>query len=222
MSAHLILQLFISALFSAALTDFFFIYFSSVVLSTGVFCGVSVLCASSRATWAFARDRALPFHHTLSRIATCFSSPVPLNAILLTTVVQLLLGLIYLGSSTAFNAFVGVAVVCLGASNAMPVVISLCNGRKDIKGARFSLGKWGFVLNSVAVIWVLFATVLFSMPAVVPVTKTSMSASYSLLFPCVRFDPERYSDYASVVFVGFGVISGVWYVISTFYESFLG
>jgi amino acid transporter len=141
-----------------------------------VACDISVLCASSRTTWAFARDRALPFHHKLSHISTCASSPVPLNAILLTTAVQLLLGLIYLGSSTAFNAFIDVAVVCLGASNAMPVAVSLCNGRKDMEGVPFSLGRWGIVLNGITVLWILFAIVLFSMPAVVPVTKVSMSA----------------------------------------------
>jgi amino acid transporter len=148
---------------------------SLLVLGCGMFCAISILCAASRATWAFARDRAMPFHHTFSDINTWFSSPVPLNAFLLSTTVQLLLGLIYLGSSTAFNAFAGVAVVCLGASYAMPVAISLCNGRKDMKDTPFSLGRWGTILNGIAVIWILFAIVLFSMPVVIPVTEVSMS-----------------------------------------------
>jgi hypothetical protein len=42
-------------------------------------------------------------------------------------------------------------------------------------GAPFPLGKWGTVINSIAVMWALFMIVLFSMPAVIPVTKTSMS-----------------------------------------------
>jgi len=77
----------------------------------------------------------------------------------------------------------------------MPVAISLLNGRRDVKDSPFSLGKWGTFLNAFAVLWVLFETVLFSMPAVIPVTETSM-------------------NYASVVFVAFGLFSGLWYLIS--------
>jgi amino acid transporter len=139
---------------------------------------------------------------------------MPLNAYLLSTVIQLLIGLMYLGSSTAFNAFVGVAVICLGVSYAMPVAISLFNGRRDMDGAPFALGKWGIVINSVAVMWALFMIVLFSMPAVIPVTKTSMSTfvfRISIVFPLLLIG---WTDYASVVFIGFGVISGIWYLIS--------
>jgi len=46
-----------------------------------------------------------------------------------------------------------------------------------------------------AVVWTAFEIVLFSMPAVIPVTQVSM-------------------NYASVVFVGFALISAVWYAIS--------
>jgi len=44
-------------------------------------------------------------------------------------------------------------------------------------------------------VWALFELVLFSMPAVLPVTPTTM-------------------NYASVVFVAFGLMSAVWYLIS--------
>lgn len=102
---------------------------------------------------------------------------MPLNAYLLSTTIQVLLGLIYLGSTAAFNAFVGVAVFCLGASYVMPVAVSLANSRRDVQNAPFSLGKFGTFINATAVIWVMLELVLFSMPAVVPVTPTSMSVS---------------------------------------------
>ncbi|KAH7928008.1 amino acid transporter [Leucogyrophana mollusca] len=165
-----------------------------IIFGIGMFCAISISCAASRATWAFARDKAIPFHHIFSKVSP-YLADVPVNAFLLSTVIQLLLGLIYLGSSAAFNAFVGVAVMCLGASYAMPVAISLANGRRDMEDAPFNLGKWGGVINAIAVLWIIFAIVLFSMPAVIPVTQVSM-------------------NYASVVFVGFGVISAVWYMIN--------
>ncbi|KAG1804585.1 amino acid transporter [Suillus variegatus] len=165
-----------------------------IVFGIGMFCAISISCAASRATWAFARDKAIPFHQLFSKISP-YLDDVPVNALLLSTVIQILLGLIYLGSTAAFNAFVGVAVMCLGASYAMPVAMSLMNARRDMHDAPFNLGRFGTVINAVAVLWIMFAMVLFSMPAVIPVTRVSM-------------------NYASVVFVGFGVISAVWYLIN--------
>jgi amino acid transporter len=159
---------------------------ASIVFIIAVFCAISICSAASRATWAFARDKAIPFHGFFARI----SWGLPVNAYILSTMVQVLLGLIYLGSSTAFNAFVGVAVMCLQASYAMPVAISLFHKRTEFTSSRvsfgssdpkagedgrFSLGRWGWVINAIAVSWTAFEIVLFSMPPVVPVTKTTMS-----------------------------------------------
>ncbi|KAJ7447312.1 amino acid transporter [Mycena galericulata] len=166
-----------------------------IIFGVGMFCAISISCAASRATWAFARDAAIPFHLTFAKVNTHLSGGIPLNAILLSTAIQVFLGLIYLGSSAAFNAFVGVAVMCLGASYSMPVAISLVNGRKDMADSPFHLGRAGTVLNAIAVVWAMFEIVLFSMPAVLPVTPTTM-------------------NYASVVFVAFGLMSAVWYMIS--------
>ncbi|TFK36090.1 amino acid transporter [Crucibulum laeve] len=165
-----------------------------IILIVGIFCSISISCAASRATWSFARDRAIPFHKTISKVNHRLGD-VPMNAYILSTGIQVLLALIFLGSSTAFNAFVGVAVICLGASYAMPVAILLLNGRKDMANVPFPLGKWGPFLNAFSILWVCFLTVLSSMPAVIPVTKVSM-------------------NYASVVFVGFGGISAVWYLLN--------
>ncbi|KAF5380325.1 hypothetical protein D9757_007967 [Collybiopsis confluens] len=145
------------------------------VFGIGMFCAISICCAASRATWAFARDKAIPMHNFFSRVSIVRGLPVPVNGYHLSTAIQLLLGLIYLGSTAAFNAFVGVAVMCLGASYAMPVLISLLNGREAMIDSPYPLGRWGFIVNAVAVLWVTFEIVLFSMPAVIPVTKSSMS-----------------------------------------------
>jgi len=143
-----------------------------------MFCAISICCAASRATWSFARDKAIPLHKVWSKVNHSLGD-VPLNANILVLVIQVLLGLIYLGSSAAFNAFVGVAVMCLGASYAMPIAISLANGRRDMADAPFSLGRWGFAINLFAVLWTAFEIVLFSMPAVIPVTPVSMSNFFS-------------------------------------------
>ncbi|KAI0034837.1 amino acid/polyamine transporter I [Vararia minispora EC-137] len=167
-----------------------------ILFGVGIFCAVSISCAASRATWAFARDHAVPFSYTFARVAVPprTSDPIPVNAFLLSTAVQVLLGLIYLGSSTAFNAFVGVAVICLGLSNVMPIFVSMLEGRRHVARAPYNLGAWGMPLNAIACAWILFAIVLFCMPTVVPPTPQTM-------------------NYASVVFVGFGLLSAAWYLI---------
>ncbi|KAJ3568098.1 hypothetical protein NP233_g5935 [Leucocoprinus birnbaumii] len=165
-----------------------------ILFMIGIFCAISICCAASRATWSFARDKAIPYYIFFGKVNHGFLEGVPLNAYLLSTMVQVLLGLIFLGSSTAFNAFVGVAVICLGASYAMPVFLAVLDRRRQMVDAPYNLGRWGYIINWLAVLWVLFEIVLFCMPAVVPVTSSSM-------------------NYASVVFVGFALFSGVWYVI---------
>ncbi|KAI0043367.1 hypothetical protein FA95DRAFT_1584135 [Auriscalpium vulgare] len=134
---------------------------NKAVFMIGMFCAISISCAASRATWAFARDKALPYPSLFSRLSRpAGTDPIPLYAFLLSTTIQLLLGLIYLGSSAAFNGFVGVAVVCLGASNALPVAV---------------LGRWGASINAIAVLWIAFSIVLFCMPTALPATADSMN-----------------------------------------------
>ncbi|KAG1758873.1 hypothetical protein EDD22DRAFT_996801 [Suillus occidentalis] len=84
------------------------------------------------------------------------------------------------------------------------------NARRDVRDAPFNLGRFGTIINVVAVLWIMFVTVLvFSMPAVIPVTRWS-SGLFSRERAEVMIVPV---DYASTVFVGFGVISAVWYII---------
>jgi choline transport protein len=65
----------------------------------------------SRTAWAFSRDKGLPASGFLDHVNP--RSQVPVRAIMLSVVIQSLLGLINIGSSTAFNAFVNSAAVTL-------------------------------------------------------------------------------------------------------------
>jgi amino acid transporter len=157
----------------------------------GLICGLGCVTATSRATWAFARDGAIPGSRWWKSVNERFE--IPMNSLLLGMAVELLLGLIYFGSSAAFNAFSGVGVIFLTLSYACPVAVSLIlRGRRDIQRGSFNLGSLGCFCNIVCICWCLLAIPLFSMPTSIPVTTNSM-------------------NYASVVFVGFVSISGVWY-----------
>jgi hypothetical protein len=54
---------------------------------------------------------------------------------------------LYFGSSAAFNAFIGVAVICLGSSYLVPISISFFSGRKAVSTAKFYKGRLGYVCN---------------------------------------------------------------------------
>ena len=165
-----------------------------LVLGVTMFCSISITVAASRCTWAFARDDAIPGAKLFAIVNKRLG--VPVYALILTTVVQMLLGLINLGSSSAFTAFVSVGVIALAVSYAIPIAISLLwNKRKEVSHARWNCGRIiGPIVNVVALGWISFEVVLFSMPTALPVTSISM-------------------NYASVVLVGFMAMAGAWYFI---------
>ncbi|KAH7112159.1 amino acid permease-like protein [Dendryphion nanum] len=163
-----------------------------LILGILFFAGVGALTAASRCTYAFARDGAIPGSRFWKKVDKRFD--IPLGALILSTAVDCLLGLIFFGSSAAFTSFTGVATICLSTSYGMPILISVLRGRKAVKNSTFSLGRFGFAINVATLIWICLAVVLFCMPVSLPVAAETM-------------------NYASVVFAGFATISVVWYFV---------
>lgn len=183
----------------------FGLLFPLIILA--IICGIGCTTATSRCVWAFARDGAIPGAKWWAKVNTKLD--VPLNAMMLSMVIEIILGVIYFGSSAAFNAFSGVGVICLTASYATPIAISLATGRKQVKTGKFYLGKFGTVANVIAIgkcsshfhcdipylhlpAWSALAMPLFCMPSVIPVTPETV-------------------NYAPVVFVFACLVSGIWY-----------
>ena len=116
----------------------------------GVCSGITCVTSTSRCTWAFARDRALPFSNFFSQVNK--SLGIPFNALVLGMIIELLLGLIYFGSSAAFSAFSGVGVIFLTLSYTSPIACSFfLRGRKDLKHASYNLGYLGVFCNLVCI-----------------------------------------------------------------------
>jgi amino acid transporter len=157
-----------------------------------LFCAIAIATAASHSTWAFSRDNALP----LAGLWTRTIADRPIYSLTLVTAIEMLLGLINLGSSSAFTAFASVGVIALAIGYLVPIAISLFTGRKEVAHAKWNVGSFiGTAANIGAVAWILFELVLFSMPTALPVTEVSM-------------------NYASVVLVGFAGLSGLWYAVS--------
>lgn len=111
-------------------------------------CGVGCTTATSRCIYAFARDGGIPGSGWWKKIDRRLE--VPLNALGLSGIVQILLGLIYFGSTAAFNAFSGAGVIFLTVSYAVPIAVCLFGGRAHLKNSRFNLGPFGIFCNVVA------------------------------------------------------------------------
>lgn len=79
--------------------------------------------------------------------------------IVLISILQFLLGFIYLGNSTAFNAVLSMAILGMYLSYLLPIVYMLLYGRK--RGAHepgpFKLGRTGAAINIAAICWIILA-----------------------------------------------------------------
>jgi choline transport protein len=115
-----------------------------------IFATVSIMTTSSRMTYAFARDRGVPFSWFFAKVHPTLD--VPLNALVLTTILVIIFGCIFLGSSSAFTAITSASVVCLGISYAIPPAINCLRGRKMLPPDRpFVLpGPTGWICNLVS------------------------------------------------------------------------
>ena len=83
-------------------------------------------------TYAFARDGGLPFSRFFARVHSRLG--LPLNSLILTTVLVIIFGCVFLGSSSAFNAIVSASVVALGITYAIPPAINCLRGPQDAAG----------------------------------------------------------------------------------------
>jgi choline transport protein len=100
-----------------------------------------------------------------------------------------LYGLIFLGSSSAFSSMAGACIVFMTTSYVIPQGIAAWRGRQKVLPERtFDLGRYGYPLNVLSCVWVLFIDVIYCFPTVMPVTKTNMNwIRYVLSHPFSSF-----------------------------------
>jgi choline transport protein len=152
------------------------------------------LATASRQTWAFARDRGLPFSvyfaHVNRRLA------LPLRAIVLCSILPMLLGLINIGSTVAFNALVSLTTAGLFISYLIPITLIMIKKLKgeEVRYGPFAMGKLGVAVNSFSSIFLIISVFFSFFPPAVPVTAVSM-------------------NWSIVVFGGFVIIGLAWYAV---------
>lgn len=132
--------------------------------------------ATSRLTWAFARDNALLGSRYLGQVHSTLQ--VPVWALLVDALVIFIIGCIYLGSSTAFNAFIASGLLLQQCSFAFPAALLLYHRRSESvlpRGRHVRLGIFGWIANIVTVLFAVLTTVVYCFPVVLPATGSSMS-----------------------------------------------
>ena len=152
-----------------------------VILALVFFATIGLIATASRMTWAFARDKGLPGSYWLAKVRIFFPMPtrsmtsrtrltiqtrqveprsaLPLYSIGVTVTISLLLALINIGSTTAFNAIVSLSVASVLASYVMPIVLILRRRilKEPIRFGPWRMGRFGIVANIVGLVYAAIA-----------------------------------------------------------------
>jgi amino acid transporter len=163
-----------------------------IVIVAQLFCGMASVTANSRMIYAFSRDGALPASRVWHRINP--RTRTPTNAIWLAAGGSFLLGLPYLWNVTAYAAVTSIAVIGLYIAYVLPTVLRLAQGDAFEPGP-WHLGRWSRPIGIVAVGWVAFITVLFMLPQVNPIDRSTFN----------------YTPVAVLVVIGF---AGIYWLVS--------
>lgn len=190
-----IVQLMYDAFRSEALTTI------GILFLVFTFVGSSYLyyCSTSRLVWAFAKSNGLPFgERFFGQVSPRFKTPI--NALLFTTTICLVIGTMILGSSTALNAVLGSSMVCINLSYIFPIACLIYKSRLSLSARvrfpildpevvaaphkdtpYFSLGCFGLPMNIAAVLWAAFIMVWLNFPIYYPVTTSNMNYACAVL-----------------------------------------
>ncbi|RYP28050.1 hypothetical protein DL767_007381 [Monosporascus sp. MG133] len=163
-----------------------------VIVATAV--TVAGLASSSRTLWAFARDKATLFDSYLSAVNA--KAQIPVRAIVLVTVLQILLGLIYLGNTTAFNAVLSMAIIGNYLSYGSPIACMLIYGRSTLQRSDYGPFRMppalGTIANVFSLVWIIVAIIFSTFPTVLPVTPENMNYSITVLAGWMLFGTIYY------------------------------
>lgn len=122
------------------------------------------ITSASRLLFAMARDRGIVFHKFFSHIEPKLN--VPVRTILFCYIFNVCFGLLYLGPTVAFSAYVASCTILLDISYAVPIITLLVRGRGVLASHRtsrtpFQMGnKLGYFVNIVAALYLVVTSVV--------------------------------------------------------------
>ena len=151
--------------------------FLFLLLLAAVFALNATHQTASRLTWSFARDDAIFGSRWLGKIND--KQQVPIAALIFNFAIMFIIGCIYLGSTSAFNAFIGTGLILQHVTYAFPAALLMMRKRspKWLPGSRsFKVPAFvGWAANLTTVGFAMLVLIFYDFPTVIPVTGTSMS-----------------------------------------------
>jgi choline transport protein len=119
---------------------------------------------------------------TLDQVAV-IGTPVPINSILFSLSITVIIALINIGSGAALNTIVALLTGATSFSYALSIACILVKRlrKEPLPPARFSLGRYGTAINAFATIYVIVSAVASFFPVAVPTDAENMNWS-SVMF----------------------------------------
>ena len=138
----------------------------SVFITIMFFFGLLTFVAtSSRQLYAFARDKGLPFSTWFGTVRPGWD--IPFNALIFTFVFTSALSLINLGSATALNSITGLQINAMLSSYIVSIGCTIwrrCTNQPLLQ-AKFTLGRWGLLINIISMAFLVFFFILAFFPS---------------------------------------------------------
>ena len=127
-------------------------------------CGASSVSSMSRMWFAFARDDGMPGARKIRAVSDRYGTPVV--AILVTSALAVAISFY----AAAFTVITSISTIALYLAYGIPIYLNFRNRRRrrgefaTAGTAPWSLRRWSPVVNAVAIVWIVFITVVFSLP----------------------------------------------------------
>ncbi|KAJ5677035.1 uncharacterized protein N7477_002668 [Penicillium maclennaniae] len=151
---------------------------AAIVLLPVIFSNILFNAATSRQTFAFARDNGLPFSRWIGKIDK--KRQIPINAIALSCTISCALSLINIGSETAFNAIISLNVAALMYTYIISigcVIYRKIWHPESLPPRRWNMGRWGLAVNIIGLLYCCFALFWSLWPSDLPVTLDNFNWS---------------------------------------------
>jgi amino acid transporter len=140
-----------------------------------------------------ARDGVFPFSNYLRWIFE--TTQIPLANVIFVFIIDSLLLLLQLASTTAFSALIAIATLGFQISYLMPILFRCTTARHTFELGEFNLGRLSVPIAIISCIWLFITSIFMFFPFDYPVTKTNM-------------------NYAIVIIGGVALIPLIYWIVS--------
>ena len=127
-----------------------------------------------------------------------------MRAILLIAMVAMLLGLINIWSSTAFNAMTSLSLIGQYTSYLLPISLMAIRraGKKAVPYGPFRLGRWGLPINLISMAYSTILIIFMVLPPYQPVTAQNMNYAGVIFGAVLLLSTVVWVSYGRRVFTG--------------------